>query len=59
MKVLTSVLGSKGAHECIHQYKDNDVTASLANAKQSKYSVYRKEMGSPVKAPKAPPMYKF
>ena len=59
MSALTAVLGSRGTQQSIHQYIDNDVTASLANAKQSKFSVYRKEMGSPVKAPRAPAMYKF
>jgi hypothetical protein len=48
MAALTAVLGSKGAHQSIHQYKDNDVTTSLANAKHSKYAVYRKEMGNPI-----------
>ena len=59
MAALTAVLGSKGAHQSIHLYRDNDVTTSLANAKHSKYAVYRKEMGNPIAqvARRAPPLY--
>ena len=60
-KVLQAILGSRGARECIHHYRDNDVTSDLTNTKQSGFAVYRKEMG-PTIAPiarRAPPPYKY
>jgi hypothetical protein len=52
LKIIESVLGSKGVRSSIHHYQDNDVTHRLANGKHTDYAAYKKEMG-PTIAPLA------
>lgn len=62
MKVLDAVLGSRQARQCIHNFKDNDVTYGLAGThKHTSFSTYKPEMGQTIAplARKAPhPDYK-
>ena len=52
LKIIESVLGSKGVRSSIHHYQDHDVTHRLAHGKHTDYSAYTKEMG-PTIAPLA------
>ena len=60
-RILDAVLGSRQARQCIHGYKDNDVTYRLTNGKHTQFSTYKPEMGPTIAAlaSKAPhPDYK-